>query len=305
MQYTNPNTAICEHSYKGAALYFDAVIPLHFYDSKITDDIEFPEDLDLLHKRIHKLVNISKSHSNTETMELLRSHGKFLAEARSYFDELVPEDEKLPNYPYFPSKYRPPKRGSYEEVYLRSIRDHLGHQEIALFCHNDMTVETQAPGDDVITTLANLKLINTDKTPWDQIFEFKSDSVTWQQFIRLKLFFFDNYKDHSRSYILDDLNKRLVDYHEAIKKHGFETITGSIEQLLNSRSLLATASISLSSLLLGVPEVAMASASVGASLEIGSFALKIARGRFAISKYVEHNELAFLVNAKKCLDNKT
>jgi hypothetical protein len=158
-------------------------------------------------------------------------------------------------------------------------------------------------GEEVAVTLATLDLVDTTCASWEQITEFRRDPVSRTKLRRLRVFAADSYAGKSRAYVEDDLLRRLDDYDETVRRWGFETRHAVLTTLLNSKSLLAVAGVSLLSVLFGAPTLAGAGALAGAAVEIGRVSVEVSRRRFALRSALRDNPVSYIADAKERLSS--
>ena len=150
--------------------------------------------------------------------------------------------------------------------------------------------------------LAQLPLIDTTKSEWEQIIQIREDENSISKLRNLRLFFNDNYSGKEKKFIEDDLNKRLEDYENVTKDWGFETVTSSIQMLLTSPVTLTSVGSSLALALTGEPLSALATAGTGSIIEVGKMSLHIAKEKKKLSVLQRDHPLAYIIDAKKKLE---
>ena len=147
---------------------------------------------------------------------------------------------------------------------------------------------------DIMVTLSCIKIIDVTKTSWQQIVEFRKDIKSAQALRKLRVFLYENCKDKSSSYIEDKINSDLDNYHNAIKRHGFNLLVGSIKTIIDSKNILALSSAGILALLFGGPIVGLTSA---ATLEIGKLAIHISKDLHALKEFKRDHPLAYIIKA--------
>ena len=158
-----------------------------------------------------------------------------------------------------------------------------------------------ATEDDLTIYLANLNLVNTKKTEWPQIIEFRKDKEARKKLRNLRLFFQNNYEGKNFAFIQDDLNKRLEDYDHTCKDWGFETTVSTLMTVMDSRSLHATVATAFGAAIFGGPLYAAGATLAGSLLESGKVALRFAKRRHAFHKLKRDHDLAFIIEAQERL----
>jgi hypothetical protein len=125
----------------------------------------------------------------------------------------------------------------------------------------------------------------------DQIVEVRTSDEALAKLRNLRLFFETNYSGKPRSFIEDDLGKRLDDYANAVKDFGFETIVSSLTLVANSKSLASFGAAPLAALLLGEPSIASASLVAGVSTEVAKMSLELSSRRHGFNELRRDHEL--------------
>ena len=157
------------------------------------------------------------------------------------------------------------------------------------------------PTEDIAVTLANLNLIDVEKTSWAHILEFRRSRDAREKLRRLRLFAFQNYGGCDRAFVEDDILRKLDDYSQTIAEWGFETRRGALTTLLSSKLLAGSLTGSVISSLMGQPLPAAISAIGGLTIEIGSIALSIQKRAFELRKLVRDSPIVYIHDAQKAL----
>ena len=145
--------------------------------------------------------------------------------------------------------------------------------------------------------LAKIPMIDTSKTEWEQIIQFREDGKSVKKLRNLRTFFHKNYSGKEKSYVIDDLCRRYEDYQDTIKDWGFNTRTSSIAILGTSAPIIGS---SIASALTGEPlEVAV---KTGLWVAIGSMSLLFAIQKRKLSVLQRDHPLAYIIDAKKKLE---
>lgn len=155
--------------------------------------------------------------------------------------------------------------------------------------------------ENLLVTLSQLPLIDTDKVSWEQIIEFRRDCDSVARLRQLRAFLQTNYKGKEKAFILDDLQSRLDQYANTVRDWGFETKTSTISTLLSSTTLLGTAGGTLVSLFAGAPTLAAVTASAGTLVELGKISLHIANRKYGLVKLRRDHPLAYIISAREQL----
>lgn len=165
-----------------------------------------------------------------------------------------------------------------------------------------------ATPDDLTLTLSGLQLVDTSKATWEQVMELRKDKDRQEKLRDLRLFLYKNYKGESRDFIEDDLNKRLKEYEDACKYHGFDTVYSILSVILDSKCLLAGIAASVSALAFGcefqeIINAGLIAGEAGLIADIGKFALEVANNKHAFHKIKDSHALAYIIEAKNKLTN--
>ena len=150
--------------------------------------------------------------------------------------------------------------------------------------------------DDVTLTLSNIQLIDTSKISWEQIYEIRKDPHATRNLRNLKLFIYSNYSDKPKSFIEDDIIRRIDDYHKTCKDYGLQLSLSALSTTLNSKNILASVAAGISTAFLCGPLVGIGAAVV---IEIGNLTIEIAKGYQAFTKLKNDHPLAYIIDVKK------
>lgn len=163
----------------------------------------------------------------------------------------------------------------------------------------DSQPETGSLSEKIVVTVSGANLIDIGNASWRQVMEFRNDSDSISKLRRLRLFLTDTYTGKSPSYVIDDLYKRLEDHERTAKAWGFETLTSSLSLVLSSKTLLASSTGTLASILLGQPVAAVISAAAGGVVEMGNVALHLAKRQYGFESLKRDHPLAYIVKARE------
>lgn len=299
MTYTKSISAITFDNLKGAALYFDRIIPLAFRSLRgdrdgIFVDVPEPVPLDVAAKLIfgdtapkHLVV----SYLDNYWQPFMQSLAPLVQPRRS----TDPEAYSDLKYLYLTdAKFAD---GTSIRGQFRRLAENIGIDKYSVVLPVldpfDSFSESYA-----CLALTQVPLIDTSAASWEQIWELRSDVDAISRLRRLRLFFFENYIGKPRDYIEDDLLRRLDDYEFARRKHGFDAVTAAFRILLDAKTLQAAAVASLTAALFGGP---IASVSAGATVELGKLLLEVSTRRAEIKNLSASHDLAYLIEARKVL----
>jgi hypothetical protein len=311
--YQRSDAVLCFENFKDAALYFDRVLPLNMGrmrgDSGVGDIlVGYPEEVpsSALSHLVDGIEGNTKTYSHaTRIIEFTSARwADFARKAEPYArlwggagrrDE-TDQAETLNQYEKLRSSYlandelpgHQPIRAIFQE-YARS----LGFEEICVSVPSrTAAVATSA---DPSLTLSQLKLVDTTTADWRQIIELRKDKVSHQRLIRLRLFMHSNYTDRTFAFIEDDLARRIDEYEEAAKKHGFKTMLSSLTVLFNAKDVQASLGAGLVAGLFGGP---LAALGTGLAVEVGQIAVHVAERLHEMRDWRSGHELAYLIETR-------
>lgn len=89
--------------------------------------------------------------------------------------------------------------------------------------------------------IQKIPMINSMVTNWSQISEFKADKEALHNYRNLRLWLLEGVKASSISHAEDILGRKLEQYEWSIRKHGFETTIGIVDQFLDPKTLISAA----------------------------------------------------------------
>jgi len=102
-----------------------------------------------------------------------------------------------------------------------------------------------APGDTqmLIAAIKDLAIIREERLQWDQVMEFRRDLQARTKLRRMRHWMDSELIGKPVSYVSDEIALRLSDYEWALKKHGLETVVGSLSLRLKPRFVLGASAI--------------------------------------------------------------
>jgi hypothetical protein len=301
MKYMKSKNVISFGNLKQAALFFDKVLPVKFIEGMGWDWIK-PEKVPyevIQHLVFGGLKNEKKFSLYTRWSTAWEEYilkslggdnlGKVFESSEQYYQamqQLYLYNGRL-------------KNGQPIRLHFADFASRLGIDHASVLIEENK--ENIFINDDPYLSLCmlDIPIVNVEKASWDQILELRRDEESRNRLRRLRLFFFENYKNRDKDYLEDDLQQRLYEFELTRKKHGFSLITGSLEVLLDARNLQAALSSGLFATLLGGPITGLSTAAL---IEVGKIALKISKTRKGLKDLEQGHELAFIINAKKRID---
>ncbi|AKR42220.1 hypothetical protein [Methylophilus sp. TWE2] len=319
-EYKSDSNVICAKNFKSAALYFDRVLPLYLGSDRGVKEANdwmmgYPAEeipsralVNLIDKTVVPKNSFSHAH---RVMEEIR-HGAWMPFAQKIlpygnpylshkydFQEQKTVDELSNNYKKIIEAYLNDVTLNGSDSIRKIFKDYASAVgivdfDVLQFCSDSSSM----PFKDPSVTLANIQLIDTANTEWEQIIEIRKDERSHQKLKRLKLFLTKDYQDCSLQFIEDDLSQQIFDYEQTCKNYGFNTFSSSLSLLLDSRNLQATLGASLLAAIFGGPLSGLA---VGATIEIGKLAINFAEKQHELKNWKNGHHLAYIFEVKERL----
>lgn len=287
MEYKNKTVAISWDDHKLCSLFFDHVYPVG--DEKIpsgvesthlpnTDEADFYSAI--LGLCALEAPFVSKTIAKTGDGKEIK--GNFVNESGSRFAIAYMMYHTLIKNGYTPI----PIFGSLE-AYEKIWNSLFLNYEHALM-----------PVHSIEFTTYNANLIDTSRLTWEQIIEFKKDEESRRKLRNYKLFMYDQFSGKSKDYIIDHLSKKIEEYEEACKKHGFKLVSSTLSSVLNSKSAIAMAGIVAAGIITGISTVKDIGLISGAVIEIGKISLGISEKMMDMRSFKNNHELAYIFEIK-------
>jgi hypothetical protein len=157
------------------------------------------------------------------------------------------------------------------------------------------------PNGDPVIVLSGIPLVDVTNVSWRQVLEFRSDKHAQEKLRRLRLFAYAHYRGKPRSFIEDDLLRRIDEHHAAVRKWGFETKSSAINMVLSSKTGGAALAGSFAATLFGTPIAGLAALAGAAFLEVGRVSLYIAKRNFALQELLNNNPVSYIEHARSRL----
>jgi hypothetical protein len=338
------SSAICLSELKQAALYFDRIIAINpselitYSDKPLTETYlieQYKQD------RINLLQESLEEHRKL-IVALAFPNGLDKNSENSFIEDLavitrvlqVPGLKKRPqaffNPSYVMDRFHPIQQHLAAEAYLANeqvewISGSLGVRDIVTDFCRQIGIENAYPilpyhhesqaGNDISITLTNLKMVDIESVPFDQIIEFRSDEKSQKRFQRLRRFFERNFEGKSSEYIKDEILLCINEYELACKEHGFQTTQSILGVVIKSKVFYGTASVGIAATLAalsGIPvheliapvrSFAVSAGAAAVLVDIGNLALEMRKSKHGIDRLLENNSAAYLISARKALDN--
>ncbi len=307
-------SVICFEQAKQAALYFDRVFPFPLgpwnSDEVVVGDPSKPEVVPLPVILNLMLGTTAKPGTGSYFADLRRAHDLILYPSLAYLLHIVEKIEEAA-----PAQrnrlLESVRRGvswpeviplllqsdNYNELVLR-VSDVTRTPRPHLLLPRTERPSEEEDTEDPVISLIDLNLIDTSGASWAQIVELRSDAEAMRRLARLRSFISKNYAQKSRAFIEDDLSAVVHDYEVTRKKHGFDVVATSLTTILDAASLQAAAAAGLIAAIFGGPWAGLTSA---ATLEIGKFALQIAKQRRFMQDWHACHPIAYVIDSRRTL----
>lgn len=143
-------------------------------------------------------------------------------------------------------------------------------------------------GTAVEFSLQNVPVPDVESLSWEQVFEIREDLESKRSLRKLRVFLHESFDGKPASYIEDKLGTSIHEMQRSLDKHGVSFRLEVISSLLNSKSLLGTAALTISATLMGQPVV-------GGALALGGAAVETAK--IGVSAYKSNREYLFLTGS--------
>lgn len=293
-------SVVCFSDLKNAALYFDRVLPIAFrrlIGEKGGIFLDFPERIPIeIFGSIVYDVEVPRGAKTWQSVgriwDAWERFQKSTADYRTYRGSSVGDSYEDLATAYLSNAQHVGKEPL--RKYFSTYAAELGIDQSAVLLPSPGTFRESALEDPVVA-LTNVNLIDTSLATWDQILELRKDSDARVQLRRLRAFLVESYTGQPRSYIEDDLAARIDTYDQTRRKHGFETVVGSISSLLDAKSLQAAAATGLAATLFGGPWAGLGSA---AAVELGTATIEFAKHRRVMVDWQNSHELAYMIKLR-------
>jgi Family of unknown function (DUF6236) len=129
--------------------------------------------------------------------------------------------------------------------YVDTYADHYARRGISIvpsFSSCELFASTLEIGDAVAyrAILSNIPVI-ANTVPWEQVVEFRRDEDATLKLRRMRVWVQESLKTKSVSEAEDRIATQLSDYSNALRKHGIETLLGSISTVLSLKGVSSSA----------------------------------------------------------------
>lgn len=142
--------------------------------------------------------------------------------------------------------------------------------------------------------LGSIPVPSVTRTSWQQVSEFRCDPESVRMYRNLRLWLHSGISAESPSHASDLIGQRVDRYEWALKKHGYETVLGSLEQLLDPTTIASVAgAAAVTGLFHGSVMAALAATTVAAG-RVSVWAAKRLVERKDLDRYNETADVALL-----------
>jgi hypothetical protein len=148
-------------------------------------------------------------------------------------------------------------------------------------------------------SIINGPVISASDLDWKQIAEAKRDSDFNSKVRRFSVFINKNYKGRELPFIIDDLSLQIEDYKNACNKHGIRLVNETFKSLTNSKSLFGTLGVTFFALLFKMPEYALVTGAVGASLEVLNLKIIVRQYEDKFESFVKESPISLIFEIEK------
>jgi len=286
MDTKKPSVAVVVNNPKTVALYFDKVASAINHD-EIPDDIR--HDFGCFLAQDYKDIIASRSDPDDPddpevvTIEYEKEYRKDETPLTEEEKEKVVANFKI----YLDCTFNSSEDFLLHPIYYEIDAFHRGNKAL----YPDAQNQQKYPVID--TSLVDVPIISGEQLEWEQILEVKKDSKSEQDLRNFRLFLNENLIDKSKDHALDILEKKYEDYQFSLKKHGILTATGTLKQIIQSNSVLASALTSIVGATTGNTALMGSGAAAGALLALSEFSVLMSERRIS-KQELDMNEMAYI-----------
>ena len=159
--------------------------------------------------------------------------------------------------------------------------------------------------DTLSLTLVNIEAVDVNNASWEQIAELRNDTASLAKLRNLRLFMFEKWRGKDLGYVVDDLSRRREQYALAATKHGFTVQQAILKAVLNSKHVVLGCCAGALSMALGDATIAAGIGSAalagGIAVELGNVLLDVRKERFDFRQSSDLHDLAYLIETNERL----
>lgn len=153
----------------------------------------------------------------------------------------------------------------------------------------------------IVAIVENLNVVDEDQLSWEQVVGFRRDADALAAYRRFVHWLDREMIGRSIQYVSDEIGHRLEQYQWSLRKHGIQTVVGTLENTLNPQSLLASSATGIAvDVIAGKP---IWSLLAGGGLLLGRAALSLAT-TLVERRDIEmgHRDIAYVQQLKRVAD---
>ncbi len=144
---------------------------------------------------------------------------------------------------------------NYRTRFISDLYNNLGFPVIPSYASDDLFTAEFPEGTETAyqAIINNIPIVLDKYTTWEQVLEFRSDRDATRKYRDLRLWLRDGLNSESIGHATDIIGQKIDNYEWAIKRHGFQTITGTLSQLFDLKKTMITTGAATASSALGGP----------------------------------------------------
>ncbi|APW40215.1 hypothetical protein RD110_25940 [Rhodoferax koreense] len=290
MQYQKTPVSLAWSDAKGAAVYFDHVVPADMVET-MARDAEGPQYAEVLRSILPPSLCTEPTASNLTG--LAPQVTQYLANYLVAFPHILgieelPQGESMEDRA---RKQRPAVQAAYTD-YVKATG--IDPQLMSIYGVNLLS-GAKAADAEVSLVLSNLDLIDTSRLSWAQIIELRRDQASRTELQRLRGLVYEKYTNFDPAFIRDKLQQDIEAYAKTTKFWDFPT-RRSVYTIGLSGGVSTAFADALGLAIFGAP---IGTAVVGATAALGGIAIAVESRRREIALLKDKNLVAYLIRAQK------
>jgi len=162
--------------------------------------------------------------------------------------------------------------------------------------------------DGIELALLDIPLVKNKNMEWEQVYEVRKDRNSIEQLRNLRLFLDGLDHKKGKDYVQDILLKKIENYENSAKKHGFKLSKGPLKAMLNLKHIPKLLSYGVCALISpGMTSIeavmaGLSSAEIGGAIkEIGDISISLKEQKVLKGLEGEHKDIEYLVSIKNKL----
>lgn len=172
----------------------------------------------------------------------------------------------------------------------------LGSSSLVLPEKHPIDVATSRSMAEVAYT--QIKIADTSNVDWDQIIEIRRDAEAKAKLNRLRLQIIDLVAEKDTERLEAQIQDDLAAYEQALKKHGFSTVVGTLSSLLDWQNVVALAGATIGGSMLSQE---MGAAVTASAFAIGQTTLAVVKHKNDKSEFVSNHPYSYYFDVVKPL----